>query len=118
MFKDILYPTFRSVQNQTIDRRIIYITGTLVSKSDEAGRFLFLFFSFSTNNAVLFWTPFRLTLSMLKHQPRRPTNCYLQEEAILLECLSTILDYYSVDVLSKVQLVDKVWMLQFQTQVL
>jgi len=31
MFKDILYPTLRSVQNQTLDGRIMYLTGTLVS---------------------------------------------------------------------------------------
>jgi len=31
MFKDILYPLLRSVQNQTLDRRIMYLTGTLVN---------------------------------------------------------------------------------------
>jgi len=30
MFKDILYPTLRSVQNQTLDGHIMYLTGTLV----------------------------------------------------------------------------------------
>jgi len=31
MFKDILHPTLRSVQNPTLDGRIMYLTGTLVS---------------------------------------------------------------------------------------
>jgi len=30
MFKDILYPTLCSLQNQTPDGRIMYLTGTLV----------------------------------------------------------------------------------------
>jgi len=29
-FKDILYPSLRSLQNQTLDGRIMYLTGTLV----------------------------------------------------------------------------------------
>jgi len=34
MFKDILYPTLRSLQNQTLDGRIMYLTGTLVQVSN------------------------------------------------------------------------------------
>jgi len=30
MFKDILYPTLHSVQNQTLDGRIMYLTSTHV----------------------------------------------------------------------------------------
>jgi len=30
MFKDILYPTLHSLQNQTLDWRIMYINSTLV----------------------------------------------------------------------------------------
>jgi len=30
VFKEILYPTLCSLQNQTLDRRIMYLTGTLV----------------------------------------------------------------------------------------
>jgi len=30
MFKDILYPTLLSLQNHTLDGRIMYLTGTLV----------------------------------------------------------------------------------------
>jgi len=30
MFKDVFYPTLRSLQNQTLDGCIMYLTGTLV----------------------------------------------------------------------------------------
>jgi len=30
MFKDILYPTLRSLQNQTLDGHVMYLTGSLV----------------------------------------------------------------------------------------
>jgi len=34
MFKDILYPTLCCLQNQTLDGRIMYLTGNLVSICD------------------------------------------------------------------------------------